>query len=71
MKPRYAAVGLVAAAYLSCLAIDIDQPWGAPTPLAHYAEPREGPDERPFWVRLLLSLRWDFLNKQLTGEAEF
>ncbi len=69
MRPRYAAVGLVAAAYLSCLAID--QPWGAPTPLAHYAEPREGQDERPFWARLLLSLRWDFFNKQLTGEAEF
>ena len=69
MKPRYAAVGVVAAAYLSCLAID--QPWGAPAPLAHYAEPREGLDDRPFWVRLLLSLRWDFLNNQLTGEAEF
>lgn len=73
MKARHAAAGILLAGYGTVI-FALDQPfepWGAPKPFAKWAEPHQSEDPRPFWARLLLSLRWDFKEKLLTGEAEF
>jgi hypothetical protein len=47
------------------------QPWGQPTPEARWAQPVQRDDPRPFLIRLLLSLRYDFYHKDIRGGAEF
>lgn len=72
MNARHTAAGMIAAGYIAgFFLIESDaSPWGAPRPEAEWIK-FSTEDPRPFWVRLLLSLRWDFQNNQLTGGAEF
>lgn len=42
-----------------------------PKNLAQWTEPVHRDDPRPFWVRLLLSIRYDFLNRDIRGGATF
>lgn len=44
---------------------------GGSRDLARWIKPVPIMDERSFWKRLLVSLRWDFKNKMLTGGADF
>jgi hypothetical protein len=71
MTSKRLALVIIALLYFSAGGFCLSEPWGAPTPLAQYTQPIERDDPRPFWVRLLLSLRWDFLNKELRGGTTF
>lgn len=72
MNSKRTAALLIAFAYLAAgRACFSAQPWGAPTPHARWAQPIPRDDPRPFWIRLLLSLRWDFFNKDIRGGADF
>jgi hypothetical protein len=75
MKPKTAAASVILALYFSagglCLSEPEPRPWGAPTPEAKWTIPVERDDPRPFWLRLLTSLRWDFVNKDIRGGATF
>ena len=75
MKPKTAALAIIALLYLGtgglCLSEPVPRPWGAPTPHAKWAQPVKRDDPRPFWLRLLTSLRYDFLNKDIRGGADF
>lgn len=42
-----------------------------PKNLAKWAQPVQRDDPRPFWVRLLLSLRYDFYHRDVRGGADF
>ena len=71
MRPKTAALALILALYFGAGGLCLSEPWGAPTPHAKWAEPIKRDDPRPFWVRLLTSLRYDFLNKDIRGGADF
>jgi hypothetical protein len=62
---------LLLALYLGAGACFATAPWGAPTPHAKWAAPVERDDPRPFWLRMLTSIRWDFYHKDIRGGAEF
>jgi hypothetical protein len=47
------------------------QPWGQPTPEARWTKIIQRDDPRPFWLRLLLSIRYDFYLKDISGGAVF
>jgi hypothetical protein len=72
MTSRHAVFSVVAAGYIAGgFFIESEpSPWGAPRPEAEWIK-FSTEDPRPFWARLLLSLRWDFEKNQLTGAAEF
>jgi hypothetical protein len=71
MTSKRLALAIIAVLYSAAGGLCFSEPWGAPTPLAQYTQPIKRDDPRPFWVRLLLSLRWDFLNKELRGGTTF
>ena len=71
MRPKTAVLTLIVLFYLGAGGLCLSEPWGAPTPHAKWAQPVQRDDPRPFWVRLLTSIRWDFLNKDIRGGAEF
>ena len=72
MRPKRTAALLVLLAYLAAGRVCFStEPWGAPTPHARWAEPVKRDDPRPFWVRLLTSIRWDFYHRDIRGGAEF
>ena len=81
MTSRRAALFLIAILYLgagACLAIDrfadlgkTTPPPGEEMPYAKWAQPLERDDPRPFWLRLLLSLRWDFHHRDIRGGTTF
>lgn len=75
MTPKRAALAIIALLYLGtgglCLSEPETRPLFQPTPLAKWAEPVQRDDPRPFWVRLLLSIRYDFQNRDIRGGAEF
>ena len=72
MRPKTAALTLIVLFYLATGRVCFStEPWGQPTPEAKWAQPIQRDDPRPFWVRLLLSLRWDFHKKELTGGTTF
>lgn len=54
-----------------CLSEPEPRPLCQPTPLAKWAAPVQRDDPRPFLIRLLLSIRWDFFNKTIQGGATF
>jgi hypothetical protein len=64
-------LALIALVYFAAGGLCLSEPWGAPTPLAQYTQPTPRDDPRPFWLRLLLSLRWDFYHKELRGGTTF
>ena len=61
-------IAIYIAAGRLCFATD---PWGAPTPEAKWTAIVQRDDPRPFWLRLILSIRWDFYHKDIRGGAEF
>lgn len=72
MTPKRTAALLLLLGYLAAGHVCFSaQPWGAPTPEAKWAQPIPRDDPRPFWIRLLLSLRYDFLNRDIRGGTEF
>jgi hypothetical protein len=71
MTPAKLTAALLLALYLGAGVCFATVPWGQPTPLAKWAEPVERDDPRPFWVRLLLSLRYDFYHRDVRGGATF
>ncbi len=71
MKPKTAAASVILALYFSAGGLCLSEPWGAPTPLAQYTQPVQRDDPRPFWVRLLLSLRYDFVHKDVRAGTTF
>ena len=74
MTPSRLVLAVITLLYLGtglCLSGGVREPWGAPTPHAKWLDLIQREDPRPFWVRLLLSLRYDFHNKDIRGGAEF
>lgn len=75
MTPKRAALAIIALLYLGtgglCLSEPVQRPWGHPTPHAKWAAPVQRDDPRSFWVRLLLSLRYDLLHRDIRGGADF
>jgi hypothetical protein len=81
MTPAKLTAALLLALYLGagvCFAVDrfadlnkTIPPPGQPTPLAKWAVPVKRDDPRPFLIRLLLSLRYDFYHKDIRGGADF
>jgi hypothetical protein len=70
MKPLLIALFTLGAGGL-CLSEPEPRPWGHPTPQARWTAPTPRDDPRPFWVRLLTSIRYDFYHKDVRGGAEF
>ncbi len=64
------AVYLVAGLCFASVA-EIGESTPLPKNLATWAQPVQRDDPRPFWIRLLLSLRYDFYHKDIRGGAEF
>ncbi len=50
---------------------DIGQTTPLPKNLARWTHPTQRDDPRPFWIRLLLSIRYDFYHKDVRGGADF
>jgi hypothetical protein len=75
MKPKTAALALIVLFYLGagglCLSEPVPRPWGHPTPEAKWAQPIQRDDPRPFWLRLLTSIRWDFIHRDIRAGADF
>jgi hypothetical protein len=75
MTSKHSALALIALLYFSagglCLSEPVPAPWGQPTPEARWAAPVQRDDPRPFWLRLLLSIRYDFYHRDVRGGAEF
>ena len=67
---------ILIAAYLAagvCFASvsEIGETTPLPKNLAKWAQPVQRDDPRPFWLRLLLSIRYDFQNRDIRGGADF
>jgi hypothetical protein len=75
MTPKRLALAIIALLYFSagglCLSEPVPAPWGQPTPEARWTKIIHRDDPRPFWLRLLLSIRYDFYHKDVRGGAEF
>jgi hypothetical protein len=77
MTPKRLALAIIALLYFSAGGLCLSepeptpQPWGAPTPEARWTVIVQRDDPRPFWLRLLLSLRYDFYHRDVRGGAEF
>jgi hypothetical protein len=75
MTSKHSALAIIALLYFAagglCLSEPEPQPWGQPTPLAKWAAPIQRDDPRPFWVRLFLSIRYDFVHKDVRAGATF
>ncbi len=75
LSPRLSALAIIALLYFSagglCLSEPVPAPWGQPTPEAKWTVIVHRDDPRPFWVRLLLSIRYDFYHKDVRGGATF
>jgi hypothetical protein len=75
MTPKRTAALLIVLFYLGagglCLSEPVPRPWGQPTPDAKWIAPIPRDDPRPFLIRLLTSIRWDWLHKDIRGGAEF
>lgn len=73
MRPKTAALAIIAFLYFSAggLCLSENRPLFQPTPLAKWTEPIPRDDPRPFWLRLLLSIRWDFYHRDIRGGADF
>jgi hypothetical protein len=54
-----------------CLSEPVPAPWGAPTPQARWAAPTPRDDPRPFLIRLLLSLRYDLVHRDVRAGTSF
>jgi hypothetical protein len=54
-----------------CLSEPEPRPWGAPTPQARWAAPTPRDDPRPFLIRLLLSLRYDLIHRDVRAGTSF
>ena len=71
MTPKRLALAIIALLYFSAGGLCLSEPWGAPTPLARFTHPVERDDPRPFLIRLLFSIRYDFYHKDVRGGATF
>ena len=77
MTAKLTAAILIAAYLVAglCFASEAEAEIGEFTPLpknlAKWAQPVQRDDPRPFWVRLLLSLRYDFYHRDVRGGADF
>jgi hypothetical protein len=71
MTPKRAALAIIALLYLGTGGLCLSEPWGAPTPEAKWTAIVQRDDPRPFWLRLLTSIRWDWINKDIRGGADF
>jgi hypothetical protein len=75
MTPKRLALAIIAVLYTAagglCLSEPVPAPWGQPIPEARWAHPVQRDDPRPFWLRLLLSIRYDFYHKDVRGGATF
>jgi hypothetical protein len=81
MTPKRLALAIIALLYFSAGGLCLSepqptpeptpQPWGQPTPEARWTKIIQRDDPRPFWLRLLLSLRYDFYHRDVRGGAEF
>lgn len=75
LPPKTAALAIIVLFYLAtggfCLPESEARPTWQPTPLAKWAAPVQRDDPRPFLIRLLLSIRWDFYHKDIRGGADF
>ncbi len=79
MTPAKLTAALLLALYLGagvCFSspdrfTEIGQTTPLPKNLARWAQPVQRDDPRPFWLRLLLSLRYDFYHRDVRGGATF
>jgi hypothetical protein len=75
MTSKHAALAIVAVLYSAagglCLSEPEPRPWGQPTPEAKWTVIVQRDDPRPFLIRLLLSLRYDFYHRDVRGGADF
>jgi hypothetical protein len=72
LSPRLSALAIIALLYLATARAGLSaEPWGQPTPDARWTSLVQRDDPRPFWIRLLLSIRYDFYHKDIRGGAEF
>jgi hypothetical protein len=77
MTPKRSALALVLALYFVAGGVCLSepeptpQPGGQPTPEARWAKIIQRDDPRPFLIRLLLSIRYDFYHRDVRGGADF